>query len=196
MRSGITIQVFPILIGMKTKMKKMNKIWNNFTYFFRRKYRQISRVIDFLPLIWKGFDFDYRYSIDLFKHQLKRTADHLESDKAMSMSAGDNAKRIRTAVELLEKVYDDEYGMEYMDTIEKLYGKTHYDFVNLGEVSKRTGEELYELKLRNENAVDEQHQKEIDEVRKQMMLHSIDKQEKAEELVWKFISHNIRRWWD
>ena len=165
-------------------------------YWVKRKYRQIKRVIDFFPLIWNGFDFDYKYSIDLFKHQLNRTAKELESDRANTLSSKTNAQKIRTAIRLMDKVYDDEYGMEYMDTIEKLYGKTHYDFVNLGEVSKHTGEELYELKLRNENAVDEEHQKEINEVKKQMMLHSIDKQKRAHKLLWDFIEHNIQRWWD
>ena len=190
MRSGITIQVFPVLIGMKTKMKKMNKIWNNFTYFFRRKYRQISRVIDFLPLIWKGFDFDYRYSIDLFKHQLKRTADHLESDRAMSMSAGDDAKRIRTAVELLDKVYDEDYGMEWIDKLHELYGENVLDW-NFEDTGSGDGSSFLKYEYEKwENA------EEIDEVKKFLSERSYEKQEKAEELVWKFISHNIRRWWD
>ena len=165
-------------------------------YWIKRKYRQIKRVIDFLPIIWKGFDFDYRYSIEVFRKQLERQAKHLESERANTLSAKTNAQKIRTAIRLMDKVYDEEYGMEYMDTIEKLYGKTYFDFVNLGEVSKRTGEELYKMKLCNENAVDEQHQKEIDEVRKQMMLHSIDKQNRAHKLLWDFIEHNIQRWWD
>ena len=96
----------------------------------------------------------------------------------------------------MDKVYDDEYGLEYMDTIEKLYGKTHYDFIELTEKSKHTGEFLYELKLRNELAVDEQHQKEIDEVRHQMFLKGIDKQKRAHKLLWSYIEHNILKWWD
>jgi len=165
-------------------------------YWFKRKYRQIKRVIDFFPLIWNGYDFDYSYALELFKKQLERQAKFMESDRAMALSAKTNAQKIRTAIRLMDKVYDEEYGMEYMDTIEKLYGKTYYDFVNFGEVSKRTGEELYEVKVWNENAVDEQHQKEIDEVRKQMMLLSRDKQKRAHKLLWDFIEHNIQRWWD
>ena len=46
--------------------------WQNLTYPIRRKYQQIKRVIDFLPIIWNGFDFDYTYSIQLFKKQLER----------------------------------------------------------------------------------------------------------------------------
>lgn len=76
---------------------------NSITYFFRRKYEQIKRVIDFLPMIWGGFDFDYRYAIELFEHQLERTADFMESDRAKTIDADKRAKRIRTAVELLRK---------------------------------------------------------------------------------------------
>ena len=31
-------------------------------------FRRLKRTIDFLPIIWKGFDFDYRYAIELFQY--------------------------------------------------------------------------------------------------------------------------------
>jgi len=165
-------------------------------YWFKRKYRQIKKTIDFLPLIWKSYDFDYSYALNLFKKQLEYTAKELESERANTVSAPTNAQKIRTAIRLMNKVYEEEYAHEYMSTIDKLYGPTHYDFVETDEVSELTGEKLYQLKLRNENAVDEQHQKEIDEVRHQMMLLSQDKQKRAHKLLWDFIEHNIQRWWD
>ena len=165
-------------------------------YWIRRKIRQIKRVIDFLPLIWNGFDFDYRYALDLFKKQLERMADHMESEKAVTVSATHTASRIRTAIRLMDKVYDEEYGMEYMEQIERLYGKTHYDWVESEEVSDKTGEPYYNLVIRNEGAVDEQHQKEIDEVAKQMATLSREKQKRAHKLLWEFVEHNIRHWWD
>ena len=159
-------------------------------YWFKRKYRQIQRVIDFLPIIWKGFDFDYRYSIEVFRKQLERQAKHLESERAHTLSAPINAQKIRTAIRLMDKVYDEEYATEYMTQVDKLYGTTHYEFVD------KDGEELYEMKVWNENAVDEQHQKEIDEVRRQMFLRSKDKQKRAHKLLWSYIEHNIQNWWD
>src|SRR5210317_2502179 len=96
-------------------------------------FYNINPVIDFLPIIWKGYDFDYYSSIELFKYQLKRTAEYLESDKAQTLEAKANATKIWTAVELMEKVYDEEYGTEYMDDIERLYGKSYYGFVELDE---------------------------------------------------------------
>ena len=105
-------------------------------YWFKRKYRQIQRVIDFLPIIWKGYDFDYHSSIELFKYQLKRTAEYLESDKAYTVEAKTNATKIWTAVELMEKVYDEDYAVEYFDIIRKKYGKSNFSFVETGEFDK------------------------------------------------------------
>lgn len=164
-------------------------------YWLRRKWRQVKKTLDFIPLIWKSYDFDYRYALELFKKQLERQAKFMESDKAMTLSAKTNAQKIRTAIRLMDKVYEEEYGMEYMAQIDKLYGTTHYDFVEIDKLDK-WGEPYYEIKLRNEGAVDEEHQKEINEVRKQMMLLSRDRQKRAHKLLWDFIEHNIQRWWD
>ena len=164
-------------------------------YWFKRKYRQIQRVIDFLPMIWKGFDFDYRYSIELFKKQLERQAKHLESERAHTLSAPINAQKIRTAIRLMDKVYDEEYDMEYVSDIELLYGKSKHEFVELDEKDKN-GNPYYTMKIRNELAVDEEHQKEINEVRHQMFLRSRDKQKRAHKLLWSYIEHNILNWWD
>ena len=97
-------------------------------YWFKRKYRQVKRVLDYLPIIWKGYDFDYRYAIDLFKHQLIRTANFMESDRAYSNDSDIRARRIKTAVELLDKVYDEEYGIEYQDQMKKIYGDNVLDW--------------------------------------------------------------------
>lgn len=164
--------------------------WRIKRFFFR-----IKRVIDFLPIIWKGFDFDYKYSIELFKKQLERQATFLESDRAYTLSAKMNAQKIRTAIRLMDKVYDEDYTMEYIDIIEKLYGKTHYDFVELEDKDEK-GDPFYRMKTWNELAVDETHQKVIDEVRHQMFLLSKDKQKRAHKLLWSYIEHNIQNWWD
>lgn len=165
-------------------------------YWFKRKYQQIKRVIDFLPTIWNGYDFDYHYSLELFKKQLERQATFLESNNSYGIDSKHHASRIRTAIRLMDKVYEEEYGMEYMNTVDKLYGKTHFDFVELEEKSKKDGETLYELKLRNEKAVDEEHQKEIDVIRREMAKISNEKQKRAHKLLWRFVEHNIQFWWD
>jgi hypothetical protein len=159
-------------------------------YWFKRKYRQIKRVLDYLPIIWKGYDFDYRYAIDLFKHQLIRTSNFMESDRAYAIDSDMRAKRIKTAIELLDKVYDEEYGMEYQDQMKKIYGDNVLDW-NFEDTGRRDGTSYinYEYeKWENKDKVKETFDK--------LFKQSKEKQIRAEKLVWKFISHNIRGWWD
>lgn len=168
---------------------------NKITYWFKRKWSQIKRVWDFLPLIWKGYDWDYHYAVELFQHQLKRMADHIGSDKAWALENKQTASRIRTAIELMDKVYDEDYGTEYMDIIEEKYGKSYMDFVELDKKDEK-GKPYYTIEITNKLARDKEHQKEIDEERHQMMKLSTDKQKRAHKLLWDFIEHNIQNWWD
>ena len=159
-------------------------------YWFKRKYRQVKRVLDFLPIIWKGYDFDYRYAIDLFKYQLERTADFMESDKAMTVDANIRARRIKTAIELLDKVYDEEYGCEYQEQMKSIYGDNVLDW-NFEDTER--GDETSYLKYEYEKW---ENKDEVKETFDKLFKQSQDKQKRAEKLVWEFISHNIRGWWD
>jgi len=162
---------------------------NGVTYFFKRKYQQIERVIDFLPIIWKGFDFDYHYSLELFKKQLERQAKFLESDKPYSSDAKNNASRIRTALRLMEKVYDDGYEMEWMGKLEEKFGTgvLEWEFEDTGD-----GLTSY-LKPKYENW---DNAEEINSTQNILVEKSRKKQKRAEKLLWEFIGHNIKHWWD
>ncbi len=159
-------------------------------FVVNRFFRRVKRVMDFIPMIWKGYDFDYRYAIDLFQYQLKRTAEMMESNQAMTVDADIRVRRIRTAIELLQKVYDEEYGCEYQDKLKELYGENvlEWSFQDTGEGD---GSSYVTFKFEDwDNA------EEIAEVKHKLYKESQAKQKRAEELVWKFISHNIRYWWD
>lgn len=163
--------------------------------YIKQFFRRVKRTRDFLPMIWKGYDFDYRYAIELFQYQLERTADFMESERAMTVDAEIRAKRIRTAVDLLQKVYDEEYGSEYQEKLKKLYGKNvlNWEFIELDVKSDYNGEPLYELKWEYEKW---DNSEEVEEVKNKLFKESKEKQKRAEKLVWEFISHNIRGWWD
>lgn len=164
-------------------------------YWFKRKWSQIKRVIDFLPLIWKGYDWDYHYAIELFQYQLKRIADHIGSDKAWALENKQTASRIRTAVELMDKVYNEEYGMEYYNVIEKKYGKSNFEFIETGDFDDK-GDPYYTMEIRYENDYTEEELELIDEEKRQLVLESRDKQKRAHKILWNFVEHNIQRWWD
>jgi hypothetical protein len=163
--------------------------WNDITYFFRRKYEQVKRVIDFLPMIWNGFDFDYNYSLELFKKSLERQAKFLESDRACTLEAKQNAAKIRTAIRLMDKVYDDDYGSEYQDKLKQLYGENALDFW-LEDTGEGDGSRFLRWEYNKwDNA------EEIKEVQKKLFLESKEKQKRAHKLLWDFTEHNIQYWW-
>jgi len=164
--------------------------WKNLTYPIRRKYQQIKRVIDFLPIIWNGFDFDYTYSIQLFKKQLERQAKYFESGKSYSERADQNVSRIRTAIRLMDKVYDEEYSTEWPDILREKYGDDVLDW-DWEETSQGSGLSYHRWKFETWDNAEEIRQMKLDLISK-----GEAKQKNAEELLWKFIGHNIRYWWD
>ena len=91
-------------------------------YFFKRKNEQIKRLIKWIPVIWKQYDFDYKYPIEVFKLKLGELADTLESDKTGVYSPSD-AKRVRTAIDLMDKVYSEYYSDQCVDRAYAKYGE-------------------------------------------------------------------------
>ncbi len=165
---------------------------NKFTYFFKRKYRQIKNVIRWIPVIWNNFDFDYRYALEAFKFQLGNIADHMESDKAVTMNAGVRAEKIRTIIRLMDKVYDDEYATAYQDKIEELYGPRK---MNWEDCPDKEGYVMYNGYIYDINYSQEEL-KQIKEHEDKLYKEGIEKQEKAHKLLCKLMEFYIRGFWD
>ena len=110
------------------------------------------------------------------------------------------AKRIRTIIALMDKVYDDEYALEYYDKSIELYGKYEYKFVPINEtayypITKKVEElsemiQVWEQNWTKEELVD------IEAHISQMMIESDIKQKRAHKLLWELVEHNIQRFWD
>ena len=155
----------------------------------KRFFRKLKRVWDFIPIIWKGDDYDYQYSIDLFKYQLDRTADYIQ-DRGFISDADNVASRIRTATRLLEKVYEEEYDCEYQDKMREMYGENvlNWVFIDTGK-----GDGSYYMNYEFEKW---DNAEEVQRMMNKLFLESKAKQDRAHKLVWKFIEHNIKQWWD
>ena len=168
-------------------------------YFIKRKVWQIKNVFRWLPIIWKQHDFDYQYSVGVFKFQLKKQAEFFESDKACTLSAKDTAKRIRTVIKLMDKVYNEEYGMEYTGKLKELYGEDvlevsfiETDDTTLNDFSGKT-EKLYTMRYKYETW---DNADEIEKVKNELFHESQDKQRKAHRILWALIEKDIMCWWD
>lgn len=162
-------------------------------YWIKRKIWQIRNLIKWLPIIWNQFDFDYRYSIDVFKFQLQKTANHLNSDKAYKLSAKHNARRLQTIIDLMDKVYDEEYGMEYYDKLIELYGEEKFKHKFIPCEDK---EGYSYLKHSYELTETPEMIEEINDKRGKLFKESYEKQKRAHKLLWDLIEHNIQNMWD
>lgn len=164
----------------------MDKISSNISWFFRR----VKRVIEYIPIIWNGYDFDYRHALDLFHYQLSRTADFLESDRAYSVKANQNARRLRTILELMKKVYDEEYRMEHFDKMEKIWGRYQWDWEN-----NHNGTYSYKG-IKWEFAHTPEQQKQAELQFSNLTILAEEKHQRAKKLLWKLIEHNLEYFWD
>lgn len=179
----------------------MQRIWYKDWYLTITKpyhivknfFSRISRVLSYVPVVWNICDWDYAGAIDIFKYQLTRLADYLDSDSALTVDAKYNAQRIRTAIKLMDRIFDDYYSMEYLDILEARYGDHKISFkpiYNEEDTIKRY--KMEETWIRNGKVT---NREDIDDEYNKLFWKSIEKQEKAHRILWKLIQNNIRGWW-
>ena len=173
---------------------KLKEIWRNINYWPRRKWRQIKNVIGWIPVVWNQFDFDYRYSLDVFKHQLLKQAKFMESDKAYGVNSHIDAQKIRMVVRLMDKVYNEEYACEYQQKLKDTYGEDAYDFEFI-EIEDKPGYS----KMKYKYEINPKYGHLRDEIREnstKWFKESHEKQERAHKLLYTLLEFYIRRWWD
>lgn len=157
-------------------------------YWIKRKYKQISTIIWWIPKIWNNFDFDYSYSTKMLVYQLERQADFLESDKACTVSAKDKASKIRKFIRLYYKVYNEDYACEYQNILKKEYG-------NLFDLIIPEKEKF--LKYRYETlGFNQEYVSKLKNIFNKEYEKSKNKQIKAHRILWLYFEHNVQSWWD
>ena len=72
---------------------------------------------------------------------MERTANHLESNRAYGMGATNRASRIRTAIRLIDKVYEERYVDEFLDS----KSKDKEEFKRVIEKQKRAHKLLWDF---------------------------------------------------
>lgn len=188
---------------MSTRTQKPNLIqkmlqwfeYNKLSLFIYKTHYRIKRLIRYVPVIWNSGDFDYRYATELFRMKLEDLATFMESDKAWSATAKQDARRIRTAIQLLENVYSEKYATEYFDIMEQTYGENCMDFHFNDETKKLPNG----IVTRKGLCYEYENWDNADEIRihlNELQEQCWERQEKANKLLWRFIEHNIERWWD
>jgi hypothetical protein len=90
----------------------------------------------------------------------------------------------------MDKVYNGDYEVEWMDTIREKYSNDVFDW-QFEDTGRGDGTTYIKSKYEDwDNA------NEIDLLKIELMLKSKEKQKKAHKLLWNYIEHNIQNWWD
>lgn len=162
------------------------KVITDIKWFFR----QLKRSLAYFKHSWGGYDWDQGYAVDMFKYSLQRLHDNLNSDDAYSLDAKQNARRLKTIIELMDKVENEEYAVAYHNQLEQLYGEDVLDwyFEDTGH-----GDDTSFLKYEYEKWPNAD---EIKEKHTELFRASLKKQQRAYNLTWQLIAHNIRKMWD
>jgi hypothetical protein len=91
---------------------------------------------------------------------------------------------------LMERVNEDYYATSYVGVLESMYGKVEL-------VVEDIGGGKYEYKgFKWEKAIDDKHNDEINKFSDELYQLGIEKQKRAEVLLWKLVEHNIKYFWD
>lgn len=170
-------------------MNNISYFFWNIIYHFKRKFQQIRTVINWIPVVWNSFDWDYSYSIDVFKHQLERIAKNFESIKNDSY-AKNQVSRIRMVLRLMDLVYSEKYALEYEEKISEKYGKSSINFIPINDKK-----DLFEMTQTLDNKYSEEQIEQIEKERSELFKLSQLKQKRAHKLLWDLVEHNIQNWW-
>jgi len=166
------------------------KIWKDIKWF----YNQLKRSFAYAKHAWGGYDWDYSYSIDMFQYSLERLANKLESNSVSSywngISTNHRVSRCRMISRLMKRVNEDYYATSYVGVLENMYGKCEM-------ISKEIGDGKHEFGgWKWEKAIDDKHNDEINKFSDELYQLGIEKQKRAEVLLWKLVEHNIKYFWD
>jgi hypothetical protein len=92
----------------------------------------------------------------------------------------------------MDKVYEEEYALEYQEILKEMYGEDvlDFDFVSHGEYK---GEKTYTMRYKYETW---DNSEEVQKIHDELFKMSQEKQKRAHKILWGMIEHNIRGWWD
>jgi hypothetical protein len=174
-------------------------------HILRNVKQGIKNLIYWLPIIWKDRHWDHHYIYEILKHKLKAQSKYI-GDKDRHTRAKYDAQRMNLCVNLIQKLEDDYYGLEYMDYAENRHwfeecedkiGYSTWESENIWEKYDDYFKKypLLYKKVINGEGVFSLEGREGD---KQLIAMNIAhlNNDRAHKLLFKIMESNIQSWWD
>lgn len=180
--------------------KKVYYWWKFEGRYYHMTFLQgCKNVMKWFPIIWRDRDYDHSYILSVIKFKLEKQAKYLDS-KNRFISTPSNVKYMNICSDLLDRLINDTYGLEYQDYIDtKFYSK-------LSDIKGNNNEDYYELKIETANDRLDDYFRKYKLVYKKLSKiddrHSISvrigclNHERARKLLFKILDEKIEGWWD
>ena len=176
-----------------------NPLWRNLHWRVRYFIIGVKNIFKWIPTLYKDKDWDGWYIYNILQKKIEFQRQEIIYANRHTEVDRDN-RDMTIALNLLERVKEDYYGMEHLD-----YSETEFDFIpvegnpNLKEMKKTVLSENYDEFLKKYPSSVRKVLKENGKVlEKDTLCHLVARhnQEKARKLLFKLLEQKIERWWD
>ncbi len=184
--------------------------WKPIGWRIKEFRSSVNKLIRWFPIIWKDRDWDDHYIWELMKNKLRWQAKYI-GDRDIHTRAALDAKRMRLCANLIDKVQDEFYQIEYMDYFESKYwfepvkDKPGYSSMESETLSENFDAYfkkyplVYKKVLTNkELQIFGIEPREGEDDVKQRIAMNIGRynHERARKLLFRIMEENIEGWWD
>ena len=168
----------------------IRNIWGHITYPFAKFFDRMVKIVQYIPILWKDYDWDHMYFFVLMQYKLKRMRQRILKNN-MIVRAEEIAAQIKHAEDLIEKWLNDDFCKEEYEAHEKKWG----EMVDLS-TPLDDGSGLWEWDMSREKCTTpELKQQESDE---SMAIHNKCEQERQKCLddIFNHLRNHVQEWWD
>lgn len=169
----------------------------------------VKKLIRWFPIIWKDRDWDDHYIWELLKNKLRWQAKYI-GDRDFHTRAALDAKRMRLCANLIDKVQEEFYHMEYMDYEETKWRftdvpeKSGYSQMHIDTISERLDDYIKKYPLVAKRILNDKKLQvfSLDDLNeyelKKRLSMNIGRYNhlRAKKLLFKIMEENIECWWD
>lgn len=174
-------------------------------YYHKFLIEGVKNVIYWVPIIWKDRHWDHRYIFTILQHKLKAQSKYIGS-KDRHTRAQYDSKKMNLCVNLIQKLQDDFYSMEYMDYAKDRHwfepcedkpGYSTWESENIWEEYDqyfRKYPNIYRRVLNGEGFAPIKGREDDKHFIAMSIAHM--NQDRAHKLLFKILERDIQKWWD
>lgn len=154
----------------------------------------IKNLFKWFKIVWNDRDFDHSYISYVLKFKLENTANYIEKHQRYERYELD-VQRIRLAINLLDKIIEDYYQMEYQNFYEVKFNWEGLDKKSFELKDKVIKNNLQDYFLKYPNGYRKIEKHEDNDVIEALTLGKF-RHDKAKRLFFELLNRHLEEWWD